>query len=388
MTFTRPFNSQKFAFGLMLAAFGLSSAALANYPPVSVKGRVMVESSLGQTELYDGGNITNGEMVMTAARSAFDVYVQDGRITLGPHSQLRVHSNEMSGDTEIVRLILDRGAVRITSGGGSDIRINLSQMRMRILGADVWIAADQGGETACVLRGAIEVQMPDKSAYRIQQNGECLLAKKGEPVRNILPSAEVLSAKLAITDFNQYAYAEPSLGMVQNPSPSPPPQPVYVPKAASAPKPIPAEPVAILPERRVNTPEIIAGSGGQSTPLSQVGSSVATGTSAGAESLVGAVSINSAIEAEMLEQKATITSNTALNSGWTVVIASLANGASASSEVARLRREGFDAHTFVSQTEKGVLHRIGVGKFATDAEARVFKDSIRSVLGFGWISTF
>ena len=69
---------------------------------------------------------------------------------------------------------------------------------------------------------------------------------------------------------------------------------------------------------------------------------------------------------------------------------SLTDPESAELEAADFRDRGFDAHSFAQPVDGRVLHRIGIGRFATREEARQFAANVKARLHIdqAWVAQY
>lgn len=160
-------------------------------------------------ELSPGRRFAVGDRITTGAGGRVALQVNGGaRLTLGQESDLLVHSVETTradGGGPLARLALNRGSVRLESarvgGGFSDVRLNVGALRLRVLGAELWAATESRGDSVCLLTGAVEI-VSETGQDRLDQPGDCLFFNT--QYRRILikpDSAETLARKLASTAF-------------------------------------------------------------------------------------------------------------------------------------------------------------------------------------------
>jgi len=284
----------------------------------------------GQTRsLSANASLSAGDRVNTGdnGRAAF-VFPGGGYLSLGADASLRVHSvDAQPGSKTVVRLVLDRGVLRVDPRNGEDLRLNAGELRVRVYGADVWIGVETAGDTVCLLRGAVEFQYAAGGGDRIDRPGECVFMRPGSAALRYTPTQQILASKLNKADLGSASLS------------------VSLPAPAAAPAPVAARPAPV-----VRAPPTPASTAPSASPSS---GSLAT-------------------------------------HGWTVVVLSLTDPESAELEAADFRDRGFDAHSFAQPVDGRVLHRIGIGRFATREEARQFAANVKARLHIdqAWVAQY
>lgn len=159
--------------------------------------------------LSPGATLAPGDSVATGggARAAF-VLAGGGYLSLGADASLRVHSvDSRSGAKNILRLVLEKGVLRLDPKNGEDVRLNAGDLRVRVYGADVWIGAEAAGDTVCLLRGAVEFQYRDAGAGRLDVPGDCVFVSSNRAPLRYTPVQSILANKLAQADLGAASIA-------------------------------------------------------------------------------------------------------------------------------------------------------------------------------------
>lgn len=181
--------------------------------------------------LRSGKSITPGDRVLTGAEGRAEIRFATGDVlTLGSDSELHLYRllPSLGGAPPQAQLILTRGALRAQAVAG-DLRLNLGPLKLRIYGAEVWVAAEPRGETVCLLQGALEV-IAETGNERLDVPGDCLLFSAQNRRLLIKPAPEdSLERKLARTAFSEPPPPEPV---------APPPGDVTI--TVRLPEPVPA----------------------------------------------------------------------------------------------------------------------------------------------------
>lgn len=296
-------------------------------PPVHIVHDGQTRSLSANASLGAGDRVNTGEH----GRAAF-VFPGGGYLALGADASLRVHSvDARPGSKTVVRLVLDRGVLRVDPRNGEDLRLNAGELRLRVYDADVWIGVETAGDTVCLLRGAVEFQYASGGGDRIDHPGECVFMRPGSAALRYTPTQQILASKLNKADLGS---ASPSASL---PAPAAAPAPIA--------RPAPARPAPAV--RAAPTP-----------------ASTASTAPPSARSLA--------------------------THGWTVVVLSLTDPESAELEAEDFRDRGFDAHTFAQAVDGRVLHRIGIGRFATREQARQFAVNVKTRLHIdqAWVAQY
>ncbi|MEQ1440360.1 SPOR domain-containing protein [Fontimonas sp. SYSU GA230001] len=144
-------------------------------------GEVVRESG-GDTELQASDTVSAGERVRTGADGHLALQLPPvGTLTLGADTALYVHSIEaedLPARSALARLVLEQGIAHVTTRSQqrlppADLRINVGELRLRVFGAEIWVARGADAEEVCLLAGAIELQSP-AGARRLDEPGRCL----------------------------------------------------------------------------------------------------------------------------------------------------------------------------------------------------------------------
>lgn len=269
-------------------------------------------------------------------------FVNVSDITLGAQGELQVHSfDTTAAAAPVLRLRLLRGALRLDSrspaGLPPDIRLNVGDLRLRVFGAEVWTQVSGATRTVCLLAGAVEMQSP-QGPERMDLPGECLsFGPQGRVASR--PDRAAFTHKLVLTAYaDEISPAMAAVLHAATAAPAPPLQP-----------PQPAGP---------------AGASGK--PPAQAAEKTA---------------------AAPLPRLATMPA-----SGWTLVVASLADAESARLEVQGLVDQGLPALLRVHDPGGGApqVYRVAIGSFPTREAAAAYAAQLQRSHGIGdlWFAPY
>lgn len=284
------------------------------------------------------------------------------RLSLGGASELLLHSAEViAGRSDyLLRARLVTGLARaqaLAPGDGPipDLRLTAGHMRVRVRGADAWLRSDELGDAVCVVEGAVEAQFAGEHV-RIEKPGECLRLSAGarEHTVEVLPP-KAMAVRLAMTSLVGGMAAIP--GVFVAPEPPPPEFPPAIeldrgPPSVATPAEKPALPPATQDPAAIN--EALAFERQtQAVP------------SAPAPEPVLRVAPEPAPAPEPVLRVAT-----SMDSGWTLVVASVDSREAADAKVQDLRTQGIEAAVYPAQIKGRTTYRVGVGRHTSADEAR------------------
>lgn len=326
------------AAGLFLTATGAIAADL-------VALRVTAPATLlragSSATLAANQAVTAGDVVSAGARGKVALQLGgSGLMTLSSLGDVQVFDARVGNAKQpaIAKLKLLAGAMRIDSRAikgkpTQDVRLNVGSLKTRLLNADAWAANTAEGDTVCLMTGSINVQTSGQADERLDQPGSCLRREPDGQVSRFAASNDaVIVGAIAATRFEDMdsfvstRMAEASAEDAVVISVAPPTPPTLA--KPSAPVIAVARPAA------------------QAAPAAPV--MAATGS-------------------------------------WTVVVMSMAKPEPVTAQTQALVQKGLPA-TAVTATVKGTtMHRVTVGRFATQAEARAYATGTLAKSGIkGW----
>lgn len=178
----------------MLALSGITAAA-EGWRAERVTGAVAVDA---------GGALADGAPVAADARLRLD---DDGALTLwraGTRLRLRGPADLAlfpADKPEIARVQLHSGTMRAHAPAGRDLRVNAGQLRLRLVNAEAWTAAEEDGDRVCALGGTTQVQLPDAvQTLMLEHTGACLRLMDDGTLLHERPPRSELNARLARAD--------------------------------------------------------------------------------------------------------------------------------------------------------------------------------------------
>lgn len=157
--------------------------------------------------------IQPGDEIITGADGRATLRFDELVLTVGADSVLVFANSEEAagGRPPVLRLQLQSGVLRVDGragrGGPQDLRLNAADLRMRVLGSDVWIAVDDAQRTVCLIDGAVELQSV-QGPQRLDYAGDCLFADR-DGVRVRRPEPADLVGRLALTEYPRAGAAIP-----------------------------------------------------------------------------------------------------------------------------------------------------------------------------------
>ncbi|HUP91834.1 MAG TPA: SPOR domain-containing protein [Solimonas sp.] len=314
---------------LLCAAAGLARAASLPLDSVRVALPAELEQDGRRSTLLPRQRIGIGDTVVTGAKGRAAIQLAGlGTMTIGADSALYIHSAEPpdAGRGALLRIALLRGVLRLdaTPHQGlptQDFRLNAGRLQLRVYGAEVWVEISARGEDVCLLDGAVEI-VAEGAQDRLDTPGSCLLfGPEGRRLRVQPDARETLARKLVRTAFAEDYVTR----MAAERADSAP--------AGSAGEPAPDAPDAQAASQRQAAPEAAPSLRPVAPPVPIVAAAPAAGRS------------------------------------WTVVVASLADAASAEAEAARLRGAGLAAESHAVESNGVTRYRVTLGPLASRAEA-------------------
>lgn len=305
-----------------LAAAFLATPAAAQYAAlevVRVSGDVEREHGAQRSGVQVPDSIEAGDRIRTGAdaRAALQM-APTGLLTLGADGEMLLHSVEgvdPSARAGLARVVVERGTLRIDARPKqqlppADLRVNVGALRLRVFGAEAWIARSTGGDEVCLLSGAVELQTPG-GPLRLDQPGSCLRASQSGFQFLDPGSVGALAPRLAHTAF-------------------------------------PGDPAVARPAARA--------------PVEAAASAEPAATAE------GPVADHSGPAPDSGEMR--VPPATEATGAWTIVLASLPEAHRAEQEAARLRASGIDVRIVEAQRADGaVTYRVVSGLYATKVDA-------------------
>lgn len=219
------------------AVFALSlflGSSLAWAAPLSVTAQRSIGSVTALVDgarapLTQGRSLSAGTELQTSGNARAQLnFAGQPTLDLGSASSLLLHS----GDASVLRLRLLQGALHVdarptAAGAARDIRLNIADLRLRVMNAQAWVQQTEAGGQVCLISGRISVQFPTRSDD-LDIPGQCL-RRAGVETHWVVVPLEVLTERVALTQVGA-----PALGL----------KPVAEPTSASSIRPAPAAPVA------------------------------------------------------------------------------------------------------------------------------------------------
>jgi cell division septation protein DedD len=239
---SRPFIYLLLAAGLSAPAVGWS----AGFAVVGVDGSAAADTGDERRPLRVADVVEPGTSIYTG-RGRIELHLEPaGAIALGDDSRVLLHSIEPLAPParmHLVRLVVDSGSMRASTRAAStpipaDLRINIGGLRLRVLGAEVWMERGRDFDEVCVIEGAVELQTP-AGPHRLDEPGSCLrLLATG--IQHLDPAAAApITPRLQRTALAVLGGLSPSTASVPSPaieaSPSPMPAPPPPPPQTAAP---------------------------------------------------------------------------------------------------------------------------------------------------------
>lgn len=235
----------------------------------------------------------------------------------------------------IAKLKLLAGAARIDSRAingkpAQDVRLNVGSLKTRLMNADAWAANTAEGDTLCLMAGVASVQTGGVVDERLELAGSCLRREPdGQLSRFAVDTDPVIVGAIAATRFEEMGPVVSSL-MAE----------------ASAEEKIAAYAPTVAAELIPTTPSPAAATARVAPP-------------APAAALPG-------------------------EHGWTVVVLSMSKPEPVQAQAKALIERGLPATTRTAVVKGMTMHRVAVGSFATQAEARAYAATLVNSGLKGW----
>ena len=274
--------------------------------------------------------INAGDVVSAGARGKVAMQLGSaGLMTLSSLGDVQVFEAKAASGKQpaIAKLKLLAGALRVDSRASKDkpaqdIRLNVGSLKTRLLNGDAWAANTAEGDTLCLMAGAVSVQGEGLADERLDQPGSCLRREPdGRISRFVTDSDPVILGAIAATRFE-------GMGDTTNTV------------------------VAVAAEEK-----IIA--------IAPIIATAATPTAPPA--------------------KPAATTAASAGSGWTIVVMSMSKPAPIAARAQALVQQGLPASTRTAIVNGATMHRVAVGQFATQAQARAYAASTLAKSGIkGW----
>ena len=322
-----------FAAALLLAG---GSATAADFMALRVNAPVTLTRAGGSADLLPQGAVMTGDVVSAGPRGKVALQLdRQGLITLSSLGDLQVfEAKAVRGKQPAsAKLKLLAGALRVDSRAAKgksaqDVRVNVGTLKTRIFNAEAWGANTAEGDTFCLLAGTVSVQTDASTEERLETPGSCLRREPdGQISRFAADTDAVIVGAITATTFE---------GM------SPVASTLVAELAASEKSPAPV---------------------------------IAAATPAVVVAPVVAAAQRSAIPAPAADAM----------SGWTVVVLSLSKPEPVAARAQALAEQGLPASTRSATVNGVTMHRVAVGSFASQAEARAYAASTLAKSGIkGW----
>jgi len=366
-------------FPLTLALLLVAAPAAAQQPPTASVLRVAPPAKLiagkKPAALLPNKVIAAGNRIATGVAGRASLQIGGGVLTLGGDSELYLHSTAAGESAAIARLALSHGALRVQiardqSQAPLDLRLNVGQLRLRALGADLWAAAEPRGETICLIAGTTEIAA-EFGAEILDRPGDCLFFSAQNRRLVLKPDgAETLARKLERTAFA----ADVAMGLPAAAVPTGP-RTEAGPGEIAAPAPVAIQSVETPPE---STFEIVSAPPPPPLPEPEPEPRVP----ALAVVVVPPATAEPAVVAAAPPEPAAVRPeppapppavDALLADGWLVVLASPRNSAAAAAHALKLRAAGIAA----AVRSGGGKHRVVVGPYASRDEASTVRAQLQ-----------
>ncbi len=321
----------------LLLAAGLwtltTAASAADLLVLRVNAPASVQRGGAQTPLAARQMLVAGDVISVGNRGKVALQLDgSGLITLSSLADVQLFEVKPGTGRQaaVAKLKLLGGAMRVDSRAGrgkpaQDVRLNIGSLKTRLLSADAWGANTAEGDTLCVFSGAVDVQTGSGSDERLEVPGSCLRREPdGQLNRFAVDSDPVIVGAVTATRFEGSGEVVDSL-LAEAKT-----EAAASPVIAAAPAPAPAPMRSAPPAAVVNAN---------------------TGTA------------------------------------WTVVVLSLSKPEPVAAHAQALVAKGLPASTRTATVNGATMHRVAVGSFATQAEARAYAAGTLAKSGIkGWPS--
>ncbi|MES2683774.1 MAG: SPOR domain-containing protein [Pseudomonadota bacterium] len=309
--------------------FAGGTAQAADFQALRVNAPATLSRAGDSVALLPQGAVMTGDVVSAGPRGKVALQLdRQGLITLSSLGDLQVfEAKALRGKQPAsAKLKLLAGALRVDSRAAKgkpaqDVRVNVGSLKTRIFNAEAWGANTAEGDTFCLLAGTVSVQTDASTEERLETPGSCL---RREPDGQISRFAADTDAVIvgAIS-------ATTFEGM---------------------------SPIA-------------------STLVAELEASGKVAAPAPAPAAVASAPMRSAVPAPAADA----------SGGWTVVVLSLAKPEPVAARAQALAEQGLPASTRSATVNGVTMHRVAVGSFASQAEARAYAASTLAKSGIkGW----
>lgn len=317
---------------LAAALFTISCAAFAaDLVVVRVNAPASLARGGDTSALTPQRVISAGDVVSAGVRGKVAMQLGgSGLMTLSSLGDVQVFEAKAASGKQpaIAKLKLLAGALRVDSRASKgkpaqDIRLNVGSLKTRLLNGDAWAANTAEGDTLCLMAGAVSVQGEGLADERLDQPGSCLRREPdGRISRFVTDSDSEILGAIVATRFEGAGDAANSVIAV-----------AAAEEKIAAITPIIATP-AVMPARPAAMPPAATASAG---------------------------------------------------SGWTIVVMSMSKPAPIAARAQALVQQGLPASTRTAIVKGTTMHRVAVGQFATQAEARAYAAGTLAKSGIkGW----
>ncbi|MES2885989.1 MAG: SPOR domain-containing protein [Pseudomonadota bacterium] len=321
------------AAGLLVTA---CSAMAADFVALRVNAPATVLRGGNSTALTPQRAVLAGDVVSAGARGRVALQLAgSGLVTLSSLGDVQVFEARAAKGSQpaSAKLKLLAGALRVDSRAtngrpAQDVRLNVGSLKTRILNADAWGANTAEGDTFCLMAGAVSVQTDASNEERLDSPGSCLRREPdGQISRFAADTDPVIVGAISATVFE-------GMGTV----------------TATTLLAVPDESEASI------APSLTA--------------SAATST-----------------EIMVIPRYATPAAAADISGGWTIVVLSLSRPEPVAARAQALSAQGLPATTRTATVNGVTMHRVAVGRFDSQAEARAYAASTLARSGIkGWPS--
>ena len=277
-----------------------------------------------------------GDVVSAGARGKVALRLAgNGLITLSSLGDVQVFEARAAKGKQpaSAKLKLLAGALRVDSRASKgrpaqDVRLNVDSLKTRILNADAWGANTAEGDTFCLMAGVVSVQTDATTEERLDSPGSCLRREPdGQISRFAADTDPVIVGAISATAFEGMGTVTTTTLLAE---PDQSEANIAPPLAASA---VAPSEIVAMPRHAPSVPAADA------------------------------------------------------RGGWTVVVLSLSKPEPVAARAQVLSAQGLPATTRTTTVNGLTMHRVAVGSFGSQAEARAYAASTLAKSGIkGWPS--
>lgn len=371
---------------VLLSALLGAPCAWAEPMPMRVErgSGVSLRSAEGAVRAVQPGEVLDAGMLLrTEPEGHAQVSMLDTpTLALGAQAEALLHSVEGT----VLRARLQRGAAYLDTRAHAaaperDVRLNLSDLRLRVQGAQAWVQMDAAQAQVCVLSGRIELQLPER-ADALDFAGQCVARANGQTRWSVV-SVDMLARRVAAARGERVAapvveVAEGAVDVVVSEAPA-----AIVIEMGEAPVELAAAPAppAVPPSAPVAPPVSAA-------PMPVGASAVAPPAIESA----GEPAVEIAVRSEPPAPDADPAAAAPVDDDrhWSVVLASGTDRAAAEREALRLNRLGLAAEARAYRVGERQGFRVGVGRYSTRADADSALHALRDLHPQlkGWLARY